>query len=56
MAPARLSFPSDASTPAKPKVSSDDVGTQQDCSTDKRKMATYLEVVTKPVGLSKAKK
>jgi hypothetical protein len=56
MAPGRLSLPSKASTPAKPNVSSDDVGTQQDCSTERIKMAAYPDEATKLVRLSKASK
>jgi len=56
MAPGRLSLPSKASTPAKPNVSSDDVGTQQDCSTESTKMATYPDEATNVVGLSRASK
>src|SRR5579875_825003 len=37
--PGKLSLPSEARTPAKPSVSSDDVGTQQDCATERTKTA-----------------
>jgi hypothetical protein len=56
MAPFRLSLPSKASAPAKPRVSSDDVGTQHDCSTERMKIAAYPDEATKLVGLSKASK
>ena len=54
MAPGRLSLPSKASTPAKPSVSSDDVGTQHDCRTESTKMAAYPDEATKLFGLNKA--
>jgi hypothetical protein len=56
MAPGRLSLPSNARNPAVPRVSSDEVGTQQDCRTDRKKIARYPDSpdVTKLVGLRKA--
>src|ERR1700728_3388568 len=55
MTPGRLSVPCEARTPPKPRVSSEDVGTQHDCRTDSTKIARYPDDVTKLVGLSKAR-
>jgi len=50
MVPGRLNSPRYARTPAKPRVSSEDVGTQQDCRIDRKKTATQPEDATSEVG------